>query len=88
MSIKTWQERLMRPIAHMDEHKLECAIAEIDELRTALAAAEAKIKAMDEQEPVASISWCDVNGADKCDCSVTGPCKRSIDVYLAAGAKP
>ncbi len=52
--ITPWQERLMRPIAHMDEHKIECAIAEIDELRAALAslaAAEAKIKAMDEQEP-------------------------------------
>ena len=86
MTIKTWREKWEQggaksfDLSYYMQH-------EIDELRTALAEAEAKIKAMEGQKPCAAIGWCSLYGAT-CECSVDGPCERTVNVYLAAGAKP
>ena len=55
-------------------------------LRTALAAAEARIEEMEGQKPCAAIGWCSLYGAT-CECGVDGLCQRTVNVYLAAGAK-
>ena len=144
MTIKTWDIRLQELAGVLPEDISEdvvgwkfndmekCMKVEIDELRTALAAAEAlsvrkilievvpgsdgmglevyaesldqvvslltelsdraenaeaRIKSMGEQKPCAAIGWCSLYGAT-CECGVDGPCERTVNVYLAAGAKP
>ena len=65
---------------------LDQVVSLLTELSDRAENAEARIKSMGEQKPCAAIGWCYLYGAT-CECGVDGPCERTVNVYLAAGAK-